>query len=283
MRHFANSLGWTLAAAIALTGCGGGTDGTDAAKTLVQASPESAGTNCAAGGQRLRAGADANGDERLQDGEVQLTTFACNGPIAQLRFDITAIEVGDSRCPEGGNLVSIIADSSSGTQFVPFCNGAIGIPGPMGSSGAVGEAGPQGSLGSGGSTGFIGPSGSAGSDGATGATGSAGPAGSATSEPLPLGQFVGRQIVKGAVLSCSSVTLTSASAICVGMKLNGIDVFSASGVERNVICAAITGKTSFSSVDFAGGSDPHYVWDGSAWAPEMGSPIDHVTRLGCRL
>ena len=275
-------LALVLAAGFVVTACGGGSDGSSGASSLVRVSAEPAGANCAAGGQRLLAGADNNGDGQLQDSEVQLTTFACNGPSAQLRFDVVRIAVGDSRCPDGGSLVSIMNVSTAGAQPIALCDGATGAAGPTGPSGAAGDAGPVGPASSTGSAGPTGPEGPEGADGAAGATGPAGSAGP-VAEPLPLGQFVGNQIVKGAPLTCTSVTRTSQSARCFGLKLNGLDVFAKSLRDSDAVCAVITGKTPFYAINFAGGSDPHYVWNGLAWAPEAGSPIDHLSTLACRL
>lgn len=46
---------------------------------LVEIEQEPAGANCAAGGQRIRIGTDANADEVLQEGEVEQTAFVCDG------------------------------------------------------------------------------------------------------------------------------------------------------------------------------------------------------------
>lgn len=46
---------------------------------LVKATAEAAGANCAAGGQRLDVGKDANGNSVLDAGEISSTSYACNG------------------------------------------------------------------------------------------------------------------------------------------------------------------------------------------------------------
>jgi len=307
MRAIAMRIGCVLVGVL-LTACGGGgSDGHDAENVLIQRSAEPAGANCAAGGQRLQIGPDGNGDGQLQDGETQHTAFACNGLPAQASLDVTSIAPGDSRCPDGGNLVSTTNGLAGGVQLVALCNGALGatgIPGPAGPEGATGAAGPTGSngligptgaegligvtgpsgsagstgaigpMGPAGSTGATGPTGDTGTTGATGATGATGPA--ADPEPLPLGEFLPSQIVHGAILTCDSVGLVPPNSYaCIGMKLNGLDILSILK-EENVICAAIIGRTRSTTVTYLqnGTSGPHYFWNGSAWALEPGSVRD---------
>ena len=270
-----------LVTAVCLTACGGGTDGNDGVKMLVQASAEPAGINCAEGGQRLQAGADMNGDDQLQDSEVQLTTFACNGPTASVRFDITTIAKGDARCAEGGTLVSIDSNSTLGTRLAPFCNAAAGTAGPKGSPGAVGLLGAAGLTGVAGPAGFDGPAGPVGSDGAGGSVGIAGPTGPASAAPLPTGQFQASQIVMGAILTCTSTGLAGggAFAACDGMKLNGLSILDGDpGLA--IICASITGSAIAVAMVQGDASDPHYTWNGSAWEPQPGTG-SQVWLLGC--
>jgi len=304
MRAIAMRIGCVLVGVL-LTACGGGgSDGHDAENVLIQRSAEPAGANCAAGGQRLQIGPDGNGDGQLQDGETQHTAFACNGLPAQASLDVTNIAPGDSRCPDGGNLVSSTNGSTGGVQLVALCNGVLGAAGgagPAGPEGTTGAAGPTGSdgpmgpTGAGGPIGAIGPSGPAGSTGTfgptgpagatgatgptgdTGATGAAGATGPAAApEPLPLGKFLPSQIVHGAILTCASVGFvpTNPDPACIGMKLNGLDIFLIIH-EADVICAAIFGNPRSGVIYFQNrGNDPHYVWNGSAWAPESGNRRD---------
>ena len=281
MQAFTNKVGLLFTAAIVLSACGGGSDGSGGASSLVRVSAEPAGANCAAGGQRLLAGSDSNGDNQLQDGEVQLTTFACNGPSAKVHFDVARIAVGDLRCPAGGNLVSITDGSAAGVQLRVFCNGATGATGATGVAGAAGSAGPAGATGLAGTAGPEGPDGPTGEMGSPGGRGATGATGPATSEPLPLGQFLSSQIVKGAVLTCSSVLLTSSSSTCLDMKLNGLDILDTSDeAAALVLCAAITGKATASEGTTTSISDPYYVWSGSGWASGAGSR-PRLSTLGC--
>jgi hypothetical protein len=283
MQRLTSRLGFVFAIGIALAACGGGSsEGPDGANSLVKTTAEPAGANCAAGGQRLQIGRDRNDDKQLQDSETQYTAFACNGLASQARLDVAAIAPGDVRCPDGGNLVSVTGDAAAGAQVLAVCNGAngaTGAAGPAGATGAMGPAGPAGPDGAAGAPGPKGPTGPTGPTGATGATGAMGPA---APEPVPLGQFLPSQIVKGALLTCTSVSLTSTVASCGGVKLNGIDIAVDFVEAETTICAAITGTGSASSnISSGGASDPHYIWNGSVWAPQAGSSVEYLTGLSC--
>lgn len=73
---------WLLAA-----GCSGsegtvgapGEAGADGLSTLVAASPEAAGENCAEGGQRIAFGRDLDADGELDEDEIEGSTYVCNG------------------------------------------------------------------------------------------------------------------------------------------------------------------------------------------------------------
>jgi hypothetical protein len=284
MQAFTNKVGLVLAAGFVLTACGGGSDGSSGASSLVRVSSESAGANCAAGGQRLLAGSDSNADDQLQDSEVQLTTFACNGPSAQVHFDVARIAVGDLRCPDGGNLVSITSGSSAVAQPLALCDGAIGAAGSAGESGASGNAGSAGPVGSSGSAGPTGPAGSVGSEGAAGATGPVGPDGPAATDPLPAlaSRFYLQQVVRGGTLTCTSADADSSVTTCVDLRING-DYIPLATVANDVICAAITGKPFVSQGGDIIGLTGYSSWNGSAWQHEgsKGGASSYLRSLAC--
>jgi len=65
--------------------CNGATGATGAAgsngvNSLIAETPEPAGVNCTYGGVKVTSGIDANGDGILEAGEVQATSYVCNGP-----------------------------------------------------------------------------------------------------------------------------------------------------------------------------------------------------------
>lgn len=105
---------------------------------LVAIEEVSPGKNCESGGTRVRAGADDNGDGKLDDSEVDDTTYVCNG------------------------------DSGSGEPGEP---GATGDTGPKGRNASKGDPGDTGPSGPSGDTGAKGQKGDAGPTGPEGATG----------------------------------------------------------------------------------------------------------------
>lgn len=58
----------------------GGAAGEPGKLALVAVGKEPAGANCAAGGQRIQVGIDANANGALEEDEVTSTSFACDGP-----------------------------------------------------------------------------------------------------------------------------------------------------------------------------------------------------------
>src|SRR5882724_3317218 len=58
---------------------GQGPAGPQGAATLATATPEPAGANCAAGGQRIDIGVDTNENGTLDPTEIQSTAYACSG------------------------------------------------------------------------------------------------------------------------------------------------------------------------------------------------------------
>ena len=141
-----------------------------------------------------------------------------------------------------------------------------GPQGPKGDKGDKGDPGPQGPAGPPGPTGATGPPGP---QGATGPTGPQGPPG--LSGLPPVGLFTPTQIVRGAILTCTSTNPFSGfTAGCQGMKLNGLDIGSEGGfVGATVVCNAVTGATgiAWGAIRFGPPATvPHFVWNGSNWA-----------------
>lgn len=83
-----------------------GLDGVDGLKSLVVSTVEAAGLNCATGGIKVEVGLDDNADGILQAGEIDATSFVCNGTDG--------------------------ADGADGTNGVDGVDGAVGPAGPVG-------------------------------------------------------------------------------------------------------------------------------------------------------
>ena len=90
------------------------------------------GADCQAGGQRVRAGIDDNGDGLLQDNEVDDATFLCDP--TRVLTEVTALNIGSIECPGGGQRIDVGVDANAdgvlvaaevtSTTFV--CSGADG-------------------------------------------------------------------------------------------------------------------------------------------------------------
>ncbi len=130
-----------IAGAPGATGPAGaaGATGPAGAATLLLTAAEPAGVNCAAGGQRVDAGPDTNGNGSLDVGEINATSYVCNG--------------------------------AQGTAGTAGAVGAAGATGPAGAAGSIGPIGPTGAAGATGPAGAIGPMGPQGLTGATGPAG----------------------------------------------------------------------------------------------------------------
>ena len=82
-----------------------------------------------------------------------------------------------------------------------------------------------------------------------GATGAVGPEGTAGAEALLPGQFYSTQTVRGATVTCTAVGVTpDGYPTCRGIMVNGVallyNIYQSYQIEAEVICAAITGKSS---------------------------------------
>lgn len=78
---------------------------------LFDVARESAGANCASGGQRLRIGTDANQDGYLSSDEVTSTEYVCDGSSGGLaKIFVTDLTEG-SVCPYGGQRIDLGLDA----------------------------------------------------------------------------------------------------------------------------------------------------------------------------
>ena len=126
---------------------------------LVKVSAEGAGAACPAGGQKVEIGLD-NGDGggtasdgELQSGEVDSTTYVCNGAPG-------------SKGADGANGIDGVngADGKDGANGVDGKDGANGVDGKDGTNGADGKDGTNGADGKDGTNGVDGKDGADGKD-----------------------------------------------------------------------------------------------------------------------
>ncbi|HXH18890.1 MAG TPA: hypothetical protein VNJ07_07370, partial [Chitinophagales bacterium] len=139
-------------------------------KSLVKATSEPAGANCATGGSKLEVGVDGNNNSILDAAEVSQTFFVCNGAAGSqgptgpqgpmgatgpsgLKSLLTSTnEPSGANCSTGGRKIQLgLDDDNDNTldagevdQTFYVCNGATGPQGPAGPTGATGPQGPQG-------------------------------------------------------------------------------------------------------------------------------------------
>lgn len=76
-----------------------------AINSLVKSTAVSPGANCSNGGSKIESGLDDNGDDTLQAGEVDITSYACNG---------AAGVAGSAGAPGFNSLVTVASESPSG-------------------------------------------------------------------------------------------------------------------------------------------------------------------------
>lgn len=226
-----------VASVLALVGCSA--EAAADPQVLTNVVPEGAGANCVAGGQAIQLGVDANGSGQLDADEVKGTSYVCNGTTKKIEPVITQIPVGDPRCANGGTLLMIEE------KELVTCNGAAGAQGAQGIQGIQGAQGAQGD------------------------------AGAPAIEPV-LGQFLPSQVVKGAVLTCTSVSATATAVTCNGMKLNGLDL-RLSPVDANVICGAVSGK-GYNTANGLGTTSSFVSFTNGTWAIGTGtvSPMQNL-------
>ena len=92
-----------------------GRNGEDGASALVTVTAEPPGVHCAAGGQRIDVGIDADRDGTLGATEIATTTYVCNGadaPAGVVLTRVLPLADGDATCPDGGEEVQAGLDAS---------------------------------------------------------------------------------------------------------------------------------------------------------------------------
>ena len=123
-----------------------GATGSNGLSARVLMSGEAAGAHCATGGQRISVGIDADSDGALSAGEVQSTSYVCNGARGDdgLNSLSTVEPIGaGAACPQGGSRISSgldanrngVLDASEVSAVGYACHGATGATGPAGPAG----------------------------------------------------------------------------------------------------------------------------------------------------
>jgi hypothetical protein len=159
--------------------------------TLAITNPEPAGGNCIAGGKRIDTGFDDNDNGTLDEAEIDVSAYICDGaqgatgPTGPAALTAMYPEDPGAACEAGGIRVDYGVDANADGTLQPeeiegaryVCHGVEGGPGSAGSDGATGPSGPAGDDGVPGATGATG---APGEDGATGGIGPTGPGGGNT-------------------------------------------------------------------------------------------------------
>ena len=153
-----------LAAALALSACGGEHDGDAGAAgadgpagragllplTGVQAEP--AGVHCAFGGSRIDAGLDLDADRTLDPAEVTSTQYVCHGSAqatAATSLVRVSAEAAGSHCTLGGSRIDAgvdgnangVLDAAEVRSTAYVCQSSTGNTGPTGATGPTGSSG----------------------------------------------------------------------------------------------------------------------------------------------
>lgn len=158
--------------------------------------------------------------------------------------------------------------------------GQTGTQGPPGPTGPAGPTGPQGPKGDTGQTGPAGPTGPQGPKGDTGATGPQGPPG--LSGLPPVDSFTPTQIVRAAILTCTTTSTTATTTQCDGPKLNGLDIRFGTA-EANAICNVVTGGGFFFVFSNSPAAVPYFIWNGSNWALSSTANTNRIVSFACHL
>jgi len=102
---------------------------------LVKTVAEDPGAHCAYGGVAILVGTDHNGDGKLEDAEIETTSYVCNGaPGGVALVDVAPEPVGPN-CLNGGTAVRTgtdqnhnqMLDANEIQQTVYVCNGPNGV------------------------------------------------------------------------------------------------------------------------------------------------------------
>ena len=103
-----------------------GTSGSNGINTLVSISPESAGSNCTNGGQKICSGPDSNNNNILDAGEIVTTTYVCNGATGSVGPGITWVNVTGTSVQAVSNTGYIANNATSPVTITLPASPALG-------------------------------------------------------------------------------------------------------------------------------------------------------------
>jgi hypothetical protein len=110
-------------------------EGPKGLNSLINLTDEPSGSNCAEGGQKIEVGIDQNGNNQLDQNEVQSTKYSCNGadgtgaPDKQVRLDfgfgstiLNTTSVVPSISPQETNILRFNRDNYQGVDSIIFAS-----------------------------------------------------------------------------------------------------------------------------------------------------------------
>ena len=129
-----------------------GPQGPAGLNSLIKITPESAGSNCPQGGQKIESGLDSDESGTLDAIEVTSTAFVCNGLPGINALVVATEEPVGPNCLNGGQKIEVGPDTDGSGTLDPgeivstsyTCNGATGAQGPEGPQGPQGPPGMPG-------------------------------------------------------------------------------------------------------------------------------------------
>jgi Tol biopolymer transport system component len=98
---------------------GDGTPGGRGLTALIRTAAEPTGANCPAGGTRLDVGLDDDGNGTLEAGEVDSTSYLCNGGSGQRSLLRVSTEPAGANCPAGGRRLESGLDDDGDSTLDP--------------------------------------------------------------------------------------------------------------------------------------------------------------------
>ena len=96
----------------------------------------------------------------------------------------------------------------------------------------------------------------------------------------PVDRFTPTQIIKAAVLTCTSTSASGGVTRCVSPRLNGLEIRFGGG-DAETICNAIVGNTNFAIGTGTAATAPYFIWNGSSWALASNTGFNRIDDIAC--